>query len=170
MNYPNDDIKTLSGKVVGATESDRSRIVAEYLSVSNLIGNAERGALVFSQNCVACHRFKGQGNEVGPNLGSVAGNPNEYLLTAILDPSKSIDPHYTTYEVTTRDGEELTGVISEETPSSITLLQAGGTRQVLARRQIATLKSSKLSLMPDGFEKALTQQSMADLISFLKSK
>jgi putative heme-binding domain-containing protein len=64
----------------------------------------------------------------------------------------------------------LTGVISEETPSSITLLQAGGTRQVLARRQILTLKSSKLSLMPDGFEKALTQQSMADLIRFLKSK
>ncbi len=73
---------------LGATESDRSRIVAEYLSVSNLTGNAERGAVVFSQNCVACHRFKGQGNEVGPNLGSVAGNPYEYLLTAILDPSK----------------------------------------------------------------------------------
>ena len=53
------------------------------------------------------------------------------------------------------------------TGSSLTLLAAEGKRQVLLRRDVEELRSSGKSLMPDGLEKDVTPQEVADLLKFL---
>ena len=58
--------------------------------------------------------------------------------------------------VTTKDGRMYDGVISNETPGMITL--RGGSDEgdeTILRANIAQMRASSLSLMPDGLEKAL---------------
>jgi putative heme-binding domain-containing protein len=72
--------------------------------------------------------------------------------------------------VTTKDDREFSGIISSETPASITLTLPGGQQEVLARSSLTTMTGSKLSLMPDGFEKTFDQQAMSDLIAYLRNQ
>jgi putative heme-binding domain-containing protein len=45
---------------------------------------------------------------------------------------------------------------------------AGGEERKIPREQIVEVRSSKLSLMPEDLEKALSLQDMADLIKYLR--
>jgi putative heme-binding domain-containing protein len=163
-------IRERSQKLFSPINSDRKKLVNEYASIAGMRGDAQHGAVLFRQNCAMCHRLNDEGHEVGPDLGSVAGKPVEYLVTAILDPSQSIEPRYTRYDLATKDGRELSGIITGETPDYVTLAQPGGVVEVLPRRELEKITSSKISLMPDGFESALPKQSMTDLISYITNR
>jgi putative membrane-bound dehydrogenase-like protein len=164
-------IKGRAQKVFSPINSDRKKIVDDYASsVGRLTGDAKHGIVLFRQNCVMCHRLDGEGHEVGPDLGSVAGKSAEYLVTAILDPSQSIEPRYTRYDITTKDDRELSGIITAETPDYVTLTQPGGIVETVPRRYLEKITSSKISLMPDGFEGALSKQAMADLIAYIGNR
>ena len=77
-------------------------------------------------------------------------------------------PIYTCYNVETKDGNTLVGLLAAETPESITLRQALGHEETIQRSNIASMTSSRLSLMPDELEKTMTKQDLADLLGFLK--
>ena len=93
-----------------------------------------------------------------------------FLLTSILNPSYAIEPHYVHYVVTTKDGEIHDGVIANETPGSITL--RGGTEngdETILRTNIAEIRASSVSLMPEGLEKSMNRQDIADVIAYLRA-
>ena len=93
----------------------------------------------------------------------------EYLLIAILDPSREVDPRYVSYSATTDSGRTVTGLLAVETPSSVTLRRAEGVEDTILRVQIDTLQASRKSLMPDDLEKTLGgKQALADLIAYLQ--
>ena len=54
-------------------------------------------------------------------------------------------------------------------PKKLTIRQPFGLEAVFARAQIATVKASKLSLMPEGLEEGLTPQNTADLLDYIIS-
>jgi putative heme-binding domain-containing protein len=68
-----------------------------------------------------------------------------------------------------QDGAVHTGIIAAETAGSITLRQPEDKRLDLLRADVELIRTSGASLMPEGFEKQLTHQQMADLISFIKN-
>ena len=72
------------------------------------------------------------------------------------------------YSVVTLQGRRFTGILAAETGSSITLQMADGKQQTVLRSQIEQLRSSGKSLMPDGVEKDLTQQDVADVIAYVR--
>ena len=150
-------------------ETDRAQIVADFANVVSMPGNVKRGATHFKQNCLACHTIQSAGTSVGPDLSGAGRRPENELLVDILDPSLRISPDYVTYMVTTHNGKVLTGLISEETTDSITLFQADGERVTVARDDIATWNATAKSLMPDGIEKKMDRQGLADLLAFLRS-
>ena len=80
-----------------------------------------------------------------------------------------IDSNYISYSVVTDEGQVLTGILSTETSTSITLRQAEGKEVTLLRSQVEALRSNGVSLMPEGLEKNISHQQMADLISFIKN-
>jgi putative heme-binding domain-containing protein len=90
------------------------------------------------------------------------------FLVAILNPNAAVEPRFINYQVETKDDRSLSGVLSGETATSVTLLGANGMKETLLRSQMISIKASGFSLMPEGFEAALDQQGMADLISYLK--
>ena len=73
--------------------------------------DASRGEKVYMTSCATCHRLHGQGFDVGPNLGSVAGREKRALLTDMLDPNRAMAPQFQVYVVKTASGELLNGIV-----------------------------------------------------------
>ena len=110
------------------------------------------------------------GTPVGPDLIGIRNQPKEAILLHILVPEHEITPGFTAYMVSTKEGRVLTGLISSETSTSITLKQALGKEETILRQDIEELASSPLSLMPQGIEKTVNNQEFADLLSHLKGE
>ena len=151
-----------------ANGTDRAAVLARYKSVAELNGDTARGAAVFEKNCAQCHAFAGQGHAVGPDLAAFRTKSVEDFLVAILDPTVAIEPRFINYQIETRDGRSLSGVITAETATSLTLVQGGGTEERILRSDIVEIRASNLSLMPEGLEQGISEQQMADLIAYAK--
>lgn len=150
-----------------AVASDREAVVEQYRAALALTGNAGRGRQIFTERCASCHRLAGEGFELGPDLVSVRNAGKEKMLINILDPSREVLPQYLAYEVETRDGESLLGMLVQETATQVTLRQAYGRDTVVPRTNMAAMQSYGKSLMPDGLEEGLTPQDLADLLEFI---
>jgi len=146
----------------------RSDVLVKYEGVSSLAGAPDRGAAVFDRNCAQCHAYRGRGHAVGPNLAEFAGKSAQDFLVAILDPNAAINPGFIAYNVETKDGRGLSGIVRGETAGSLTLVQGGGVEEGILRDNITAVRASDLSLMPEALEQAITPQDMADLIAWIK--
>ncbi len=153
----------------GGASPDRQKVIDAYRSVLNLQGDASRGQALFAKHCATCHRLGGVGNEVGPDLGGVADKTTEYLLIALLDPSRAVESRYVNYIAETKDGRSLSGVLAAETATSITLVGTDGKPQVILRTNLDALSSTGKSAMPDGLEKDLKPQEVADIFVHLRA-
>ena len=91
------------------------------------------------------------------------------LLSDILDPNRDVAPDFVALTVATQRGQVLSGLLAEETGSSLKLRKAEGIDETILRSEIAEVRSSGRSLMPEGLEQTLNLQEMADLLAFLKS-
>ncbi|MDX2246502.1 MAG: c-type cytochrome [Bacteroidia bacterium] len=131
-------------------------------------GNAANGKTVFTSTCGTCHRHKGEGSEVGPDLTEIYRKSGQTLLHDILDPNAAADTRYISHTIETIEREIITGIILQETDAEIILRQMNGTDRNIMRKDIQRLTSSGLSLMPEGLENALNIQQMADLLAFLQ--
>ena len=169
MKHPKKNIANLAEKVFAdSTSATRAAVVEKFKPALKLQGDAARGKTVFASVCISCHKLDGVGLELGPDLRSVAQHDAEKLLNSILDPSAIIEPGFMAYHCTLKSGEQLYGVIATETSASLTLKMAGNITKSVLRSDVASLKSTGISLMPEGLEAAMTPQSLADLIAYLK--
>ena len=168
--FPNAAVKARAIKLLaGQGTSERLPVVKEYSKALELTGRADRGQMVFKQHCAACHKLGDVGHEVGPNLlATLPGKSGEDLLVAVFDPNREVDPRYVNYVASTSDGRSLTGVIVAETAAAVTLRRADGAEDTIRRADIESIRSSGLSLMPEGVEKNATPQDVADLFAYLK--
>ncbi len=149
--------------------SDRQAVVARYAKVVDQGGDPVRGREVFKRQCATCHQVAGVGVHVGPDISDSRVKTARQFLTDILIPNQAIDNNYVSYSVLTTDGRVLSGILVTETVSSITLKEPEAKVTVLPRSDIEALRSDGISLMPEGLEKNISPQEMADLISFLKN-
>ncbi|MBI3192656.1 MAG: c-type cytochrome, partial [Pedosphaera parvula] len=149
---------------------DRMKVYEEYKSILTLKPQVKNGHEAFLKACATCHIVGREGAKVGPDLTGVHNQPAEALLLHIIVPDAEILPGYTSYEVETKDGRTVTGLLASETPTSVTLRAAQGVQETILRSNIASLSSTSLSLMPQELEKTMSKQDLADLIGFLKSQ
>ena len=143
-----------------------SRVIATALDLQGDVG-VERKS--FEENCAKCHMPRRQGGRVGPDLSGINNKTKEELLTSILNPSYAIEPRFVNYVVTTTDGRMFDGVIANETPGAITL--RGGSEEgdeTILRKNIAEIRASSVSLMPEDLEQSIDKQALADVIAYLR--
>ena len=153
----------------GDVTTIRAKVVADYQDVLKLTGDTNRGLAVFKMKCSVCHRVGEVGHQVAPNLASVQNKSVADLLVAVLDPNREAQPNYNVYTVITLQGRVHNGIIATETASSLTLRRAEAKQDVILRTNIDELVSTGVSLMPEGLEKELSKQDLADVLSFIKS-
>ncbi|MEE2705929.1 MAG: PVC-type heme-binding CxxCH protein [Planctomycetota bacterium] len=147
----------------------REAVLKSYAEVVKQKGDIERGRGVFKKVCAACHRLEGVGHEIAPNLATMRNRTPENILLNVLDPGREVNPQFMLYEVVTREGRSLTGMIVDETATSVTLKRANNESDTILRIDIDEIRSSGLSLMPEGLEKEIDRQAMADLLAYLQS-
>jgi putative heme-binding domain-containing protein len=107
---------------------------------------------------------------VGPELAGSAHRSVEDLLSNILDPNMAMNPAFVAYQAETVDDETITGLLEAQRGDSVTLRQAGEQRVVLPRARIRSLRSTGLSLMPEGLEAGRSPQELRDLIAFIRGE
>ncbi len=170
LNHPDGAIRQRAARLLaGSPQSDRAQVIAAFKPALLLEGKPDAGRSLFQKTCATCHKAEGQGENLGPDLATVSGRTAEDLLVHILDPNREVLPQYLDYSVGTDDGRVFTGMIANESANSVTLKRAGGVTDVIPRDRIETIASTGVSLMPEGLEKGLSAQDLADLVGFLRS-
>ncbi|MEX2140976.1 MAG: PVC-type heme-binding CxxCH protein [Pirellulales bacterium] len=159
--------KLLAHSIDRNRESVVERFSKLAVSAGTSSGDAGRGLAVFEKRCATCHRWGDRGQEVGPDLAALTDRLPGTMLVSIFDPNRAVEAKYVSYTATTRQGLSHTGVLAQESDTSITLAKADGKREALLRSEIEELTSSGKSLMPEGLESELTEQDVADLLTFL---
>jgi putative heme-binding domain-containing protein len=149
--------------------TSRAEVLAKYQSATTLTGDSAKGATVFANTCATCHFLRGQGHAVGPNLAALADKTPADFLNAILDPNAVVEPRFVAYNIETKDGRSLSGIVNAETATTLTLVQGGGAQETVLRSDIQEMRASGLSLMPEGLEQNMSPQDLANLIAYLKT-
>ena len=166
---PDPVIAAKARSLLESANTDRAKVAARYLDVVKLPGDVARGKKLFEENCARCHEPRRYGGRVGPDLSGINNKSKEELITSILNPSYAIEPRFVDYIVTTNEGRMHDGIIVNETQWAITL--RGGSDEgdaTVLRKNIASIRASSVSLMPDGLEENLGRQGLADVIAYLR--
>jgi putative heme-binding domain-containing protein len=122
--------------------------------------------------CFKCHRFKGEGGDTGPDLTGVGGRfKPDYLLEALILPSKVISDQYQNTTVETEDGEIFAGRVIDENEERLLIRPDPFARQPVEvkKSSITTRAPSPLSEMPVGLINVLTPEEILDLIAYMRS-
>ncbi len=171
LKNPSVELRDRVKKVLAAKTSDeREKLIEEiFAKTQTLKGDAVAGEKVYMTTCSTCHRLHGQGYDVGPSLSSVAGRERRALLTDILDPNRAVAPQFQVYLVKIPGARDpVSGIVSAETPSSLTLKRANAEETLVLRRDILEIKAWPASLMPEGVEINVNAQGFADLLEYLQ--
>jgi putative membrane-bound dehydrogenase-like protein len=153
--------------LAGSVQPDRQKAIAAYDSVLHTSGDAKRGAAVFEKRCSTCHKIGKVGHAVGPDLTALTDKTPKSLLVAVLDPNRAVETKFINYSAVTDAGLTYQGMLAAESANSVTLLQPDGKEVALLRSDLEALASTGKSLMPEGLEKDLKPQDLADVFALL---
>ena len=132
-----------------------------------MAADTERGKRLFKEHCSVCHIVEGVGNAIGPNLVAVQTRGAETLLTGILAPNREVNPQYVGFVLLTTQGQVFSGMLVDENRNSVTLRGSDAKTQTVLKIDIDQMRSTGLSIMPEGLDEKLDDQAMADLIQYL---
>ena len=139
-------------------------LTPEHIADANL----SNGTKLFRQHCGTCHKFFGQGGNVGPDLSGTQRTNIPYLLENIVSPNSSISKDYLMSIVRTIDGKVITGLLQHKSDRDVTISNAQGT-QVIPTSEIEELKETDVSVMPTGLLDNLSERQVRDLFGFLQN-
>ena len=105
----------------------------------------------------------------GPDLAAVQNRNKTALLVDILQPNKSIADGFELWSISLGPGENLSGIISQQTAQTLTITDATGKETTVVRDDIKELTASEWSAMPENLHAQINQEEMANLLAFLKS-
>ncbi len=137
-------------------------------------GNGERGRKVFFEktevSCVRCHRIGEVGGQVGPDLSTIGQQKDRrYILESIVEPNRTITEGFAQSVIMTDDGLMHTGLVTAQTDTSLSLLDADGNTRTIDIETIEDRKTG-LSSMPVDLSEKLTRFELRDLVEFLQQQ
>ncbi len=157
----------------GLALSSRQLTSAELQQLAQeaaLKGDPVRGEHIYRRTelaCVACHALGGAGGKLGPDLTSIgASAPGDYLVEALLYPNAKIKEGYHSALISTKDGQEHSGMIARETATEI-ILRTVTNQDISIPTQNVARRTSVGSLMPAGLIDGLLPDERLDLIKFM---
>ncbi|MGI9456430.1 MAG: cytochrome c1, partial [Aeoliella sp.] len=137
-------------------------------------GDAQRGAVVFYQQymaCTKCHLAGDKPSPLGPDLSKIGKQAtNENLIESILDPAKVIKQEFVPVTVETDEGKSIVGLLAEETKDMLVLRDPSrdGKLIKIPKDSIDVRVAEKLSIMPSGQVNSLaSRQQFLDLVRYL---
>jgi putative heme-binding domain-containing protein len=164
----NQSVAKLWGTIREGRDPAREQLIRDMRRLlESTPGDSRRGIAVFARLCGQCHKIHGEGQEVGPDITVNGRASYDQLLSNVFDPSLVIGEAYQARTVRTDDGRVVTGLLAEDSEQRVVLKVQGGKLETIARDEVVAMKTSELSLMPEGIEKQLQPQEIADLFAFI---
>jgi len=170
LSSADDAIKAAAGKHLALPATAGGEPLPPIAELVKRSGDAARGKELFATTgtCAKCHKVKGEGKEVGPDLTEIGSKlSKEALYLSILDPSAGVSFNYETWAVRTLDGTVLSGILVSQTDDAIELKTAEAIIHKLARDDIDQMKKQTISLMPADIQKLLKSQDLVDIVEYL---
>ena len=133
---------------------------------------AQGRSMFFSAKCAACHRLRSYGDAIGPDLTSIPNKfDQDYVIEAIVNPSKHISDQYGSSRVLTIDGQILEGLVVKQDNGDLTLYPVGQDAKPVAipAEDVESISESKVSQMPAELLDTLSAEEVRDLITYLMS-
>ena len=165
-----DRAKAIMSRGGGLPNPDRQKVLDELLPLAERNADAVAGREVFKKQCSKCHTHSGEGTRIGPDLTGMAVHSKKELLTHIIDPSRSVEGNFRVYSVVLTDGRVMNGLLASESKTAIEIFDAEGKKHAIQRDDIDELVASTKSLMPEGFEKQVKPDDIANLLEFLTQR
>ena len=166
------EFEKVYGKV-REVSADKGKLLAKYkarlLSPAMNKADSSRGRLIYQRTCFACHQMYGEGGKIGPDLTGSNRADVDYVLLNVLDPSYDVPDGYRMVTITSKDGQVLVGNVAEEDDQKVVLRMVGQIN-VIAKADVETRVTSKVSLMPEGLLSTLKDQEFLDLIQYLRTE
>lgn len=128
------------------------------------------GETAFKKTCAACHRLKGQGGKVGPDLDGVGLRGIDRLLEDLLDPSRNVDKALRATVISTVDGLVIQGLLLREEGNVLVLADAMGKEIRVSADQIEERSISNISPMPGNVVDIVQDADFYNLLGFLMSQ
>ena len=169
LGSSNPDIATTAAKHLELPATADSRPLPALPELVRRTGNAEAGRKIFETvgTCNKCHKVRGEGKEVGPDLSEIGSKlSREAMYVSILDPSAAVSHNFETYSILTLDGLAVTGLLISETDDAVTLRNSEGIDKTVDQEDIEIFKKQKTSLMPQDLQKLLTVDQLVDLVEY----
>ena len=165
----NPDVAARANRIIdqlrGPAIKAKDDLLAKFTPAVVQPGDAAHGKQMFLQNCAVCHRFRGEGKDLAPDLTGMGAHGPAELLIHVLDPNRFVEANYYAYSVETKDGQNFDGIVARDNRNGVVLRNAAGDTEI-KREDIKSMRSTGLSLMPEGFE-ALGGENLRDILAFL---
>ena len=169
LTHPDPVVAKRAARVFDALRGPQLRekdaLIAKFQPAFDRPADLKNGKELFEKNCIVCHKFGDKGKDAGPNLTGVGLHGDSVLLTHILDPNRVVEGNFISYNVLTKKDEEYTGLIKSENSEKVVLKNLEGEVEI-RRADIVSMKSSGLSLMPEGLE-AFGEKNIRDIVGYL---
>jgi putative heme-binding domain-containing protein len=137
-------------------------------------GNAKHGEQIMAASaksdlqCLKCHTVRGVGGQIGPDLSMIGKKASrENLFESILLPSKAIADQYVVWDIDTKKGVKVSGLLMEETAEFVTLRDANGKDTRIAVKDIDDRKKSLISIMPADLLAYMSEDELVDMVEYL---
>ena len=116
--------------------------------------------------CSKCHRIRGQGGQIGPDLSNLIHRDYTSVRRDILEPSYAINPDFVSYRILTTDGRVFVGPIRSD-GDDLVIGTGEGDEVRIARADVEVMQPVTQSIMPDDIGKRLNEAELRDLLAFL---
>ncbi len=135
------------------------------------LGDAGRGRQLFEGKgeCARCHRVKGAGPRVAPELTAIGRmRPPSALRRSILDPTSSMRPINRPVQLVTANGTQVVGRRLNEDTYTVQLIDEQERLLSFDKADLRELTVLRESPMPS-YADQLSTQELADLLAYLVS-
>jgi uncharacterized protein len=149
----------------GPEAREKAALVAQLEPEVSKPGNAAAGKALFAVNCGVCHKFNGDGREVGPDLTGMGAHGAHELLVHVVDPNRFVEENFVAVSIETKDDQSFDGIVIRENQSAVTLRNNTGELEIKTN-DIKSRRSTAKSLMPEGLE-ALGAEGLRDIFAYM---
>ncbi|MDQ2898920.1 MAG: c-type cytochrome [Acidobacteriota bacterium] len=177
-----DLLNTISNGVPGTEmpglfySEDRIRQLVAYIrslnagSATKPHGDAIAGAALFREKeCNGCHRVKGEGGRLGPDLTNIGSSRSlDHLARSIVDPNADVPERYWVVNATGKDGKKYSGFLMNEDTYNVQFIDFGEQLHSVSKSRFASYKLDKISKMPS-YNGKLSGGELDDIVAYLSS-
>ena len=144
------------------------RSLSQGRAAEQATGDAEKGRAVYAANgCAGCHRIRGDGGRMGPDLSDIGALRSlTHLQTSILNPDESVLPQHWMVRAKSNNGEVISGMRMNEDTFSVQLIDPAGNLSSYSKAELAEYAVDRTSGMPS-FEGTITGDDFENLVAYL---